>query len=158
MMVGLLLLLAACTTHRDHDTKPAATQPAPERTAKPAVVPAPPEGTILPHIGHARSVIAGDKTTAYVWKAVYEVDPTDAHIRDAIDKARADGLTLDAGDAGVAIYREEVRATGADITFDTTGFGYPIRGTSLYVSVRSDDDVHKGDPTGFTISVGPGGG
>lgn len=148
------MLLAACAKESG-PAKPAAKRDA--ATASP-VQPAPPAGTILPRVGKVRNVSPGDATTAYTWKAVYEVDPAEARVRRVLDQARVDGVSLDAGDAGAAVYREEVRATGVDVHDLGPGFSYPIQGGKLDVIVRPDDDFHRGDPNGFTISVGPAGG
>ena len=95
---------------------------------------------------------------SYTWQAVYEVDPADPAVAKRLEAEKAEwGLTLDPGDIGAALYLDEVRAAGLVDTNYGTGFSYPISG-GLVVIVRCDDDFHRGDPNGYTISIGPAGG
>src|SRR5690349_3481269 len=67
------LVLGACSTSKSNGPSAAAGSAAKPVAAAPvAAGPPPPDGVILPKIGHARSMVAGDQTTAYKWKAVYE--------------------------------------------------------------------------------------
>jgi hypothetical protein len=152
------LTLGACSTSKSKDRPAGAAstaQPAPVAPA--SVVPAPPDGVILPAIGRARSVVAGDRTTSYTWKAVYEASEADVQPgRPSV--ADVTTSNMDTGDIASLLYAAQVRAAGVEISTMGAGFSYAIQGGSLAVIVRSDDDVHKGDPSGFTISVGVAGG
>jgi hypothetical protein len=113
---------------------------------------------VIPAVGRARKVEAGNSTTSYVWQGVFEVDPADPRIAAVIAKRSAGPRPPDAGDAGAILYAEQVKAAGiATHTLDFS-FDYSIQSGKLNVVVRPDDQFHEGDPTGFTVSVGiPGG-
>lgn len=157
-------LLCAC---KAKETSPAtATQPPnaePQHVkASPAdpapVKPPPPAGVVLPRSAKLRVVHPGDAKTAYVWQAIYDADAQHPAVKQALEAATKDGLTLDAGDAAVSVYADELRAAGVEVSDLMGGFMYRVEPGTLDVIVRSDDDFHRGDPTGFTISVGPAGG
>ncbi len=157
--VVVVVALGACS--RSSSTEPSRSAGSAAPTTAPtkasSVQPSPPDGVILPSIGHVRSVAAGDNTTAYVWKAIYEA--SEADIREGRATV-ADSLTsnMDTGDIASVLYAAQVRAAGIEVSSMGAGFSYTIQGGSLAVIVRPDDDFHKGDPTGFTISVGVAGG
>jgi hypothetical protein len=131
---------------------------APWSSQRTALDPAPPRGIVVPGIGAPRTVEAGGEQSAFVWMAVYEVDPSDERIARLLDQARRDDLALDPGDAGSIVYMREVIAAGIDVVEFVNGFRYLIQDGELEVSVRHDDDFHRNDPNGFTITVGPSGG
>jgi hypothetical protein len=153
-----VLILGACSPSKPTDRPAGAGSAArPAAVAPAAPVPPPPDGVILPAIGHLRSVVAGDRTTAYTWKAVYEASEADVgpHRSKVADEIIG---SMDTGDVASVLYAAQVRAAGVEVTTMGASFSYMIQGGSLAVTVRSDDDFHKGDPSGFTISVGVAGG
>jgi hypothetical protein len=151
---------AATVSVPSASTDPAERQPErqPWSPRRGVLDPAPPRGTVVPGIGSPRTVEAGGQQSAFVWMAVYEVDPSEPRIQRVLDAARSDGLALDPGDAAAIVYMEEVRAAGIDVVEHVAGFAYLIQDGELEVIVRPDDDFHRNDPNGFTIAVGPRGG
>ncbi|HTE53654.1 MAG TPA: hypothetical protein VK698_22520 [Kofleriaceae bacterium] len=123
----------------------------------PALDPPPPQGVIVPAVGRVRSIEAGDRKAAYVWKGVFEADPADPRIQAVIARRPGPGAP-DAGDAASILYDEQVEAAGITTSKLDYSFNYVIQGGKLDVIVRPDDQFHQGDPGGFTVFVGiPGG-
>lgn len=157
-VISLVVMVTLVACKKEPSATPANEAPRPPQAQPaPPVAPPPPAGTILPRTARLRSAHAGDRTTSYTWKAVYEVDPADPSVAKRLESETAQGLTLDPGDIGAALYLDEVRAAGIADTNYGTGFSYSIAG-GLVVIVRPDDDFHRGDPNGYTISIGPAGG
>lgn len=120
--------------------------------------PAPPQGTILPRVGCPQKIRYWGKPGVSTWEAHYHVDPTDPRIRSHLASTHIDGPPPDLGDAGLELYREQVRSAGVEINSDEgTQFTYPIQGGALTVTVLSDGRTDP-DPADFVLYVDvPGG-
>lgn len=124
-----------------------------------ALMPSPPQGTILPRPGSPRQARYWGKPGASPWEAHYHVDPTNAQIQRLLASARFTGPPLDPGDAGLQLYLEQVQAAGIKVTSDVvTQFSYDIQDGALVVTVLSDDEHTNHDPDEFLLYVDvPGG-
>jgi hypothetical protein len=93
------------------------------------------------------------------WEAIYEVSPTDAGVRHVIANARRMALRFDAGDAGLALYREQLGAAGVSLDdAEATRLSYRIRGGARVVTAFSDDEHTNRDPNLFVLIVDTPGG
>ena len=128
---------------------PAAASLDPQLAAAP-----PPEGVLLPKVGKVREVEPGARNTAYSWKAIFEVDPSDPQVAALV----VTGEAKDAGDAGALLYRKQLQAATIELSMYGPESTYMIDGGASVVSVLSTDQFHPDDPTGFSLSVGPAGG
>jgi hypothetical protein len=113
----------------------------------------------VPAAGRVREIPAA-AGTPYSWWAVFELDADDPLVARTRAEPSDEGFPerWDAGDVGLALYLRQVRDLGIHAT--THGplqFSYQLPNGDE-VMAFSHDQLHPGDPTGFTITVGPPGG
>jgi hypothetical protein len=100
----------------------------------PSVKPPPPVGTILPRVGTLASAKEGYEN----WSGIVEVRAGDPEVQRSIAAARAKGVVLDPGDAGLALYADQLRAAGIQPErVSSTYFRWTIPGTKKLVHVQS---------------------
>src|SRR5690606_11466682 len=102
----------------------------------------------------------GTGGAAFLWMAVLEVAPDDPLVARTRAEPGDEGFSerWDAGDVGLVLYLRQVRAEGIDVTtYGPLSFTYVLPGGDQ-VTAYSHDELHRDDPTGFTILVAPVGG
>ncbi len=91
-------------------------------------------GTILPRAGTLASAKEGYEN----WSGIVEVRAGDPEVQRSIAAARAKGVVLDPGDAGLALYADQLRAAGIQPeSVSSTYFRWTIPGTKKLVHVQS---------------------
>ena len=129
----LLIALAACEKAGAPPPKTAMpmNEPAPSAKAAPSEKPeGAPDGVVTPKVGKLREALPGNRGTAYLWMAIYEVDAP--------------------ASAAVTSYREQLLAAGIGVTEYGPMFTYPCSVGDVFV--KPEDDVS------FSLSVSPPGG
>ena len=137
----------------------ASARPAAGRPAGTALQCAPP-GLVTPASGRVREILPGTRSSAFSWRAVLEIAPDDPIVARTKAEPDDEGFpeTWDAGDVGLVLYLRQVRALGIETTtYGPLQFAYTLP-SGDQVMAYSHDQHHGGDPTGFTIAVGPAGG
>jgi hypothetical protein len=118
----------------------------------------PPAGLIAPSVGSLRLAWYWGETSDATWQAIYEVDLHDPRVTAAVENL-GPGDQLDLGDIGLALYRDQLRGEGIQLTDDDlTLLSYAIQAGARQVTVRSDDSHTSGDRRVFCIYVSAPGG
>ncbi|MBP6634031.1 MAG: hypothetical protein KA297_31755 [Kofleriaceae bacterium] len=128
---------------------PPASQPPPPAAA---LQPPPPDMMIIPRVGQITRIEEG----YYDWTAWLTVDPAAPEVQRVIAAARESGVALDAGDAGLTLFAQQLRAAGQELhDVDSTHLTWIIPSGGGKRLVTADS---SGDGTDFRVNVGVIGG